>query len=208
MKNFIYRLIDPETSECRYVGQSSRGMAEPERYIRYARKIAANGVGSDADRAAMRRPVYRWLVRHMSEDIDWCPEIEVVVETASADDLDLLEMFHIANDRYEGHRLLNVTDGGGGIRGHRRGPPSAETRRKISESNLGKVMSIEARLKISNGQKGLRKSPETRLKLSLSRKGKTFPNLSVALQARSLNVRREKAVAQLRREFEMARGRF
>ena len=50
--------------------------------------------------------------------------------------------------------------------------PSAETRKKISESNKGKKISEEARKKLSEANRGRVHSEETRRKLSEANKGK------------------------------------
>lgn len=55
--------------------------------------------------------------------------------------------------------------------GQKRKPLSAETRRKISESNKGKTMSAEVRRKMSEAQKGKSLSVETRRKISEAREG-------------------------------------
>lgn len=57
--------------------------------------------------------------------------------------------------------------------------PSAETRRKISESNKGKHRSPETCRKISEAFKGKHRSPETRQKISEANKGRMAWNKGV-----------------------------
>ena len=69
----------------------------------------------------------------------------------------------------------NSTEGGGGCSGW---SPSKETRKKISESNMGKKHSAEARKKISNASRGNKNmlgkhhSEESREKISKANSGK------------------------------------
>ena len=80
----------------------------------------------------------------------------------------------------------NLTEGGEGYqcseetrlkmsrakKGIKKGPPSIETKKKISESNKGKHRSEEARLKMSNIRKGIPRSEEFKRKISNAQKGK------------------------------------
>lgn len=50
--------------------------------------------------------------------------------------------------------------------GRKNGPPSMETRSKISKANRGKARSVEARAKISATLSGVPRSAETRLKIA------------------------------------------
>lgn len=72
---------------------------------------------------------------------------------------------------------LNITDGGEGTTG-RHYHPSAEHRRKLSESHKGKLKgkprTEETRRKISESHKGKPLAEEVKLKLSESLKGRTF----------------------------------
>lgn len=57
-------------------------------------------------------------------------------------------------------KLYNLTDGGEGLSN-----PSKETRRKMSEANLGRVWSDEARRNTSEARKGKTHSAKTRVKI-------------------------------------------
>ena len=69
--------------------------------------------------------------------------------------------------------LLNRTDGGEGVSGHKH---SAETRQKLREMVIGKPKSEETRRKLSVSAKGHIVTEETRRKLSEAAKGKVFTN--------------------------------
>jgi len=66
--------------------------------------------------------------------------------------------------------LRNRTDGGEGVSGR---ITSKESKRKISEANIGKTLSEEHKRKMSEAQKGKIISEESKRKMSEARKGKT-----------------------------------
>jgi group I intron endonuclease len=61
----------------------------------------------------------------------------------------------------------NIKDGGS------KGKPSAETRRKMSDAQKGKIISIETRQKMSDAKMGKKASNETKRKLSEAHMGNT-----------------------------------
>ena len=90
------------------------------------------------------------------------------------------EMELIGIFRGIGFELTNLTDGGDGCSGR---VPSDETRRKLSEANLGKTLSDEHRQKISEASSGENHpnwgktlSDETRQKISEATLGKSVSN--------------------------------
>lgn len=103
------------------------------------------------------------------------------------------EILQIAQLRRDGYRLCNLTDGGDGASGAKRTPEhiaimsrvhkgklvSAETKRKISESQrgkpgrrLGKPNSEETRQKMSESHKGVALSAEHKARISEGQTGK------------------------------------
>lgn len=80
------------------------------------------------------------------------------------------EKYYIKYYKEIGHDLNNLTDGGDGVLA------TEETRRKISESQKGKIVPIEQREKISKTLKGRHLSDETKNKISLIKTGITLSN--------------------------------
>ena len=107
-------------------------------------------------------PVYDWMRKYEGQVIAVCIETNIPDQ-----DIDKREMYYIAKFKSEGHKLLNLTDGGGGIVN-----PSQATREKMAKSATGKTQSIETRVKISIASKGRVMSEKTRKKISESNKGK------------------------------------
>ena len=94
---------------------------------------------------------------------------EVLEENVFDEFLPDLEVAYIANFNTVVPNGYNLTHGGDGA-----GPPSKETRRKISKSLTGKTLPAEHRRKISEGGKGKKRSAETRRKISKARMGITL----------------------------------
>lgn len=63
----------------------------------------------------------------------------------------------------------NITEGGEGLKGHKH---SEETKQKIRQAGLGRVVSYETRMKIGLAHKGKTLSEEMKAKLSVSHRGK------------------------------------
>ena len=99
-----------------------------------------------------------------------------------------LEVRMIAALRSGGIRLANVTDGGEGASGHK---ASIETKRKISESQKGKVVSEKTRKLLSIASMGKKASLEVRLKMSELRKNmpqETRDKIANSLKGGTLSV--------------------
>lgn len=114
------------------------------------------------------------------------PTLEIVQKDVPVSLLDEYEIRLIAWHRAQGTRLVNHSEGGGGVRGY---SPSEETRAKLSKANRGRKHTLEARKRISEGNKGKTHSPETIAKISNTRKGsavsgETREKLSKALKGR------------------------
>jgi hypothetical protein len=148
----VYALYCKDFPESyRYIGKTK--FNEPKK--RLAKHVL------NAERG-QKYPVYDWMRKYKGQVIAVCIEANI-----PENDIDKKEMYYIAKYKSEGHDLLNLTDGGGGIVN-----PSQATREKMSKSATGKTQSIETRVKISIASKGRVKSEETRKKLSEGRKGK------------------------------------
>lgn len=83
-------------------------------------------------------------------------------EDAEQREIELIATYNSNNPEYG----YNIQNGGNSLGKH-----SDETRKKISESNKGRIITPEQRLKISNTLKGQKLSLETRKKISASLKG-------------------------------------
>jgi hypothetical protein len=99
--------------------------------------------------------------------------------------LEIEVAFIAAIGRADQHRgpLTNMTDGGDGQTGW---VPSQETRRKISKSNTGKILSIEARAKMSAVRKGKSKHSAWCKAIGDAQKDKVIPESArIKMQASS-----------------------
>ena len=157
----IYGLFDPRRPlhlwEVRYIGQTTM---HPEE------RLSAQ-IG-EATRSTPRRPVGKWLRKLTAAGIR--PTV-VALEADDDSEIDAREIAWIAEGRRQGWRLLNVVDGGRGIRGYRH---TEETKAQISASLTGRKLpprSDEWRRKISEAKRGKKQSPETVAKRAASRIG-------------------------------------
>lgn len=145
----IRRLGDPEF---RYVGQT-RGTVTRRRTQHL--KSAKTGT---------RLPVYDWIRKFESDEDLYFQPLEVVM--GGDDELDAAEIRWVRRLREDGHRLLNMTDGGGGQRGN---SWSAERRRLASEQRRGRKG--KSYFGPDNPMWGREHSPERRARWSESRRG-------------------------------------
>ncbi len=156
--SFIYGLVDPETQELRYVGQTMIGM---RRFRNGYRAYAAY--------------CRNWLKNLKSRGLT--PEVVILEETA---DLNQAERNWIAFGRALGCRLTNMTDGGEGTRlcgadnGFYGKKHDDETRKRMSEAKLGKKNPAHsARMTGRSGvRKGLRNKPASIEKLKQNHTGR------------------------------------
>lgn len=157
--SFIFCLIDPRDETIFYVGQTSTGPREPEKYVR-------RGYGGT------KRNVCRYTRRLEKLGLQASWEI---LEEVSIEMLDDAERFWISNFRAAGVALTNIADGGAGNRGFRHTP---EAKEKISTALVGRPISDETHRRLSAGQvgnqkaKGLKRTPETLEKMRLAMLGK------------------------------------
>lgn len=156
-----------------YVGRSSKGLMRPREHgQRWA--LAKKG----------HFPVSQWIIKLRKNGFDY--DIAILEEHLTDATLNDAEKFYVAYFKYLGFALLNCTEGGDGISGHKF---SAETKarmsitrkgRTLSESakeklriaNLGKKMSADAIARTVAVHKGKKRSEITKLRLSESHRGK------------------------------------
>lgn len=129
-KLLIYGLTDPRTDEVRYIGRSTSGLVRPYRHLENKRVTESH------------YPVYCWI-RKLKE-LGLKPAVLVLEDFGECKDwetanalLNEAEMRWIAAKRKEGAHLLNCTDGGGGLLGHKL---SDETRTKMRESQFRRFL--------------------------------------------------------------------
>jgi group I intron endonuclease len=97
MKYKIYKLIDPETNEIRYVGRTVQTL--PNRLRKHIK----------ADDKSYR---VNWIKSLNTKGFE--PKIELICETNTFEDCCELEQFYIKKYKELGFRLVNMTDGGEG----------------------------------------------------------------------------------------------
>ena len=153
----IYALKDPSTGEVRYIGKTGGKLAK-----RLWQHMAS------AARPDMRQRRLASWIRSLGGAR---PAIEAL-ETDPPDGPDAAERRWIAVARLCGAGLTNMTDGGDGQSpGYR---PSAEARRKNSESHKGKVLSEETKAKISAALTRHEVNEETRRKIGDANRGRRW----------------------------------
>lgn len=181
----IYALTDPGDGDVRYVGHTTKPLAQ-----------RLGGHISTAKRGASR-PVCLWIVGLL--DGGERPGIRVLERLSTSDDWQERERAWISHYR-SGESLLNLTAGGLGWLGHTH---SAEERAKIGAAHRGKTISLcqrqkqsaamagrrlskETRQKISDAMTGRGFSAETRARISDAKLGRHLPNASGALNHRAI----------------------
>lgn len=111
-ETLIYALCEPGGINPRYVGKTQRRPSK-----RQKEHIA------DAMNKA-RLPVHRWVRSLYQKDLWLCLRYLEIVP--AGEDWAARERHWIARFRQEGHDLLNLSDGGEGLLGHKRSPASIE----------------------------------------------------------------------------------
>jgi len=155
MLTYIYKLVDPVTLECRYIGKS---IIPKERYTRHL---------YEAKKLSRKNYLYCWINSLLKKDLK--PNIEII---DLVDDWIFWEKFYISYYKKLGCKLTNLCDGGQGNPGWKhteqwkqdqskryKGRKPWNTNQKLSEehkfniglSSLNRVVSINTRAKISLG---------------------------------------------------------
>jgi group I intron endonuclease len=174
----IYALHDPTDRSGRvYVGKTAK---------RLHQRILEH---TNAAKRGELSPRARWIKSILERGM--MPAAVVLEEVLDGGDWEEAERFWIASLRTLGLPLLNLTDGGEGLLGHRR---SEVTRRKIGDAQRGrkyspercqhigdalrgKPLSRECKRKISDALRGRKASAETLKKRSEARRGKALLSL-------------------------------
>ena len=120
------------------------------------------GKGDRAIKHSKRNPHWRNVVAKHGHTV------QILRECDSEDEAFAYEVSLIAQYRSMGYPLVNMTDGGDGLRN-----PSPETRARISEALKGHRPTPEARARNSEAQKKASARPETRARRSEASKGRS-----------------------------------
>ena len=126
---------------------------------------------------ALHRAFKKYGIENFTKDI-------IVANIEDKETIDRLEIKYIEFERSSNgngcYNLANGGDGNGGWnKGKHFGPPSEETRRRISESNKGHITTRETRKKLSEAGKGKKHGPmseEHKIHLSEAHKGQVAWN--------------------------------
>jgi len=148
----IYGVRRADEREFRYVGQTKHTVAH--RRMQHL-KAAVQG---------RKTPFYDWVRTFDSREDLYFQPLELVAGDPA--DLNAAEVRWVADLRTRGHRLLNLTDGGDGVRGH---VWSEEQRQAASERNRGRRGT--AHLGSDNPMWGRTHSEEQKARWSKARKG-------------------------------------
>lgn len=131
-KRLIYGLLDPRTTEIRYIGKSTYGLERPKRHQR---------------RSILKRDHKSNWLRQLFDAGLTC-DIIVLERLREDQDINEREISWIAYGKSLGWRLTNLTVGGDGSAGY---TLSDERKDRIGAVHRGKTVSVETREKISAG---------------------------------------------------------
>ena len=181
---YIYGLIDPNTSEVRYIGWTYDADKRLKSHIHSAKRTKSHKS--------------HWIQSLLSANRK--PEL-VIFETGTADWIEA-ERRWIADYRAKGARLTNATDGGEGTPGFY---PNAETRKRMSISHTGRKQTPESTAKTRAALLGRKQSLEHIAALAATRKGK-IP-VHAMLAASIANKGRKQTLEHIVKRFQSPRKR-
>lgn len=176
---FIYALVDPITTEIRYIGKTADLSTRLRAHI------------NDAKTGNNHRD--NWVKKLCNQNLR--PDL-VILQEVTEDTWEIAERAWIRYGWEQGWRLTNSTEGGEGAYGrklsaesinkmsnaargnssHRDKLHSAESKKRMSDATKGKVLSVEHRQKIRLAGTGLRRSDESRKRISLAKQGSKHPS--------------------------------
>jgi len=163
---YIYILKDPITGDVKYCGKTNNIKVRLSGHLKEKKY--------NIDKA-------EWIKEIRLKKLK--PIIEVLDEVYDSD-WDFWEKYWISQLKTWNFNLFNKTDGGEySVTGFKH---TAETKKKISDSQIGKKLSKEWRNSISIGRKGIKFSDEHLKNLSLSHIGKT-PNNTISVYQIDIN---------------------
>lgn len=179
----IYKLLDPETFEIRYIGQTIQSLN-----LRLSQHCGD-----------MREPKYSTNWIKSLKKMGLKPTIELIISVETQDSADLIEILLIAFYRSVGCRLTNNSLGGKGY-----AIMSEEQKKRISISRKGWKMSDEQKAKISSFRKGKILSKETRDRMSTAKKGvKRPPRTPEVIEKTAAKLRGRKRTLETRTKISL-----
>lgn len=103
MSGYVYALVDPDTLEVKYIGQTTQRL-----------NVRLNKHLNDAKRRPLAcYPVYDWIRLLVAQGKR--PIIEAISSNVQSDHLDRLETMWISLFKTWGHELTNTSPGGNGL---------------------------------------------------------------------------------------------
>lgn len=178
-KFLIYGLVDPRTSEVRYIGKSATGMKRPNLH----RKPSC--LAKDHTHKAY------WIRVLQRAGLTYA--IEVLDYVTNRNELNAAECYWIGEAKAHGWRLTNLTDGGDGLSG---AVFSKEHRSRISAANKGRKLTDEQRKKISSAAKA---RPYSRVKVDAMRRARLGYRHSESTKAKIGAIHRGKVLSAVTR---------
>lgn len=156
METHIYTLRDPRTGVTRYIGKTRRRLS--------VRLNCHNG----SARAGENTRKGRWIRELQKLGME--PRIDLVQTVGGDGSAEEIEW--IAKMRAMQWPLVNLTDGGDGLRSGTHSPETIEKMRAIKRGKKQSAETIERRVSKVRGRKN---TPEQRRKISLGQTGKKWP---------------------------------
>ena len=152
---YIYRHIRNDTNEVFYVGKGKIFSRKNPYERAYTNRY--------------RNPHWRNIVSKTEFEVEIMMEFEAETE-ALAKEIEFIQLYG-RRDLGTG-TLVNLTDGGEGMSGHKQSP---EHRLKNSKAKLGKTLSLELREKLSAQRRGVPKSEKHKQAMSAANLGEKNP---------------------------------
>lgn len=184
---FIYGLVHPNESfdsrNIRYVGKSRNPLRRLREHMNESKRPKTNLL------------FYKWVAGIRESGLS--PRL-MVLEECDEDDWEEKERYWIKK-LYDEHGLFNINPGGGGLPfgfSH-----SEETRRRISQSNKGHVVTEETRRKISMKNKGTKrteveKERNRQFHLGLKMPDETRRKISLTLKSHPVEEQTRKKISE------------
>lgn len=172
----IYMITSP--SGRRYIGQTQD---LTQRLYHYER------LDCKSQKLLYRSLLKYGYIQHNIEVLEEC-EYHLLDER----EVELIALHQCNVYRFPLAKGMNLCDGGGTVRGHKKSPEALE---KMSNANLGKKHSEESKLRISAALKGRIKSPAECLAISNSLKGRGLSE-EVKLKMRGRKPNKEWSLSQ------------